>query len=172
MDGSSSRRRRRNEGGAAAVEFAMILPLLCFLLFAIISYGYMLSFRQALSQAAAEGARAAAAAPPSLPDIPPTAGDDSRRSRAIDAVNQGLGSYGVTCVAAGSGTPVLMHGSEQAGTCAISAPQPCAGSSSSATCVKVTVAYTYEDDSLLPTFPGLGVLLPEQMSYTTEAEVS
>ena len=150
----------------------MILPFLCFLLFAIISYGYVLSFRQALSQAAAEGARAAAGAPPSLPNTPPTAGDDSRQTRAIDAVNQGLGSYGVTCVTSGTGTPVLMHGSQQAGTCAVSTPQPCVGSSSSATCVKVTLSYTYEDDSLLPKFPGLGVLLPDQMTYSTEAEVS
>jgi hypothetical protein len=38
--------------------------------------------------------------------------------------------------------------------------------------VKVTLSYTYEDDSLLPKFPGLGVVLPDQMTYTTEAEVS
>ena len=168
MDGSNSRRRCRDEGGAAAVEFALVAPLLIFLLFAIIAYGYMLSFRQALSQAAAEGARAASVAPPSLPDTPPAPGDDSRATRAIEAVNQGLGSYGVSCTTTGQ----LLHASQPAGNCAISAPQPCAGSTTGADCVKVTLTYTYKDDSLLPTFPGLGVLLPEQMTYTTEAEVS
>jgi hypothetical protein len=38
--------------------------------------------------------------------------------------------------------------------------------------VEVTLSYTYADDSLLPSFPGLGILLPEQMTYTTEGEVS
>lgn len=160
--------RRRPERGAAAVEFALVVPLLVMLLLGIISYGYMLSFRQALSQAAAEGARAAAVAPPGLPELPPSAGDDSRQTRAIDAVNQGLGSYGVSCTASGQ----LMRGSDPAGTCTISAPQGCTGSNTSANCVKVTLAYTYADDSLLPVFPGLGVLLPDQMSYTTEGEVS
>jgi Flp pilus assembly protein TadG len=55
--------RHRAEGGAAAVEFALVAPLLLLLVFGVISYGYMLSFRQALSQGAAEGARAAAVSP-------------------------------------------------------------------------------------------------------------
>ena len=52
------RRARERERGAAAVEFALVVPLLLVLVFGIISYGYMLSFRQSISQAAAEGARA------------------------------------------------------------------------------------------------------------------
>lgn len=55
--------RARTDRGAAAVEFALVVPLLLLILFGIISYGYMLSFRQSISQAAAEGARAAAVAP-------------------------------------------------------------------------------------------------------------
>lgn len=161
-------RPRRVEGGAAAVELALVVPLLCFLLFAVISYGYMLSFRQALSQAAAEGARAAAVAPPSLPDLPANAGDDSRKTRAVEAVNQGIGSYGVTCTTTGQ----LLKDSSAAGTCSISNPQPCAGSTIGTSCVKVTLTYTYRDDTLLPSFPGLGIVLPDQMTYTTEAEVS
>ncbi len=56
-------RRRLPESGAAAVEFALVAPLLLLLVFGVISYGYMLNFRQGVSQAAAEGARAAAIAP-------------------------------------------------------------------------------------------------------------
>jgi Flp pilus assembly protein TadG len=151
------------------VEFALIVPLLCFLLFAVIAYGYMLSFRQALSQAAAEGARAAAVAPASVPDTPVVGDPDSLKTRAIQAVNQALGSYGVSCTTTGT----LVHGSEPAGTCTIVLPaQACTGSTVGAKCVKVTLSYTYEDDSLLPAIPGLGVVLPEQISYTTEAQVS
>jgi Flp pilus assembly protein TadG len=63
MGGGVARRTRTEERGAAAVEFALVVPLLLLILFGIISYGYMLSFRQSVSQAAAEGARAAAVAP-------------------------------------------------------------------------------------------------------------
>jgi hypothetical protein len=39
-------------------------------------------------------------------------------------------------------------------------------------CVEVTLSYTYSDDPLLPSFPGVGVVLPDHMTYTTEAQVS
>ena len=80
-------RRRRSESGAAAVEFALVLPLLMLLLFGIISYGVMLSFRQSLSQAAAEGARAAAV----------TFVVGQKQSEAYSSVNQALDSFGVIC---------------------------------------------------------------------------
>ena len=41
--------QRRREDGAAAVEFALVLPILLLLVFGIIGYGYMLSFRQSIS---------------------------------------------------------------------------------------------------------------------------
>lgn len=64
QQGAGGRRTAsREERGAAAVEFALILPILVVLVFGIIAFGYMLSFRQALSQAAAEGGRAAAVKP-------------------------------------------------------------------------------------------------------------
>ena len=56
----------RRERGAVTVEFVLVLPFFLFLIFEVINYGMMLSFRQTMSQAAAEGARAAAVAPPNL----------------------------------------------------------------------------------------------------------
>ena len=168
---SSSSVQRRREEGASAVEFALIAPLLLFLLFAIIGYGYMLSFRQALSQAAAEGARAAAVTPAGAATSGGLAAlNVERRTRALEAVNQGLGSYGVACTSAGT---VTRGGVAAAGSmCAISDATACSGSTTGATCVKVTIKYNYRDNSLLPSFPGLGVVLPDQLSYSTEAEVS
>ncbi len=160
MNSPVSRQRRRDEGGAAAVEFALVAPLLLFLLFAIIGYGYMLSFRQAISQAAAEGARAAAVAPSALTDA-------QVKARAIVAINDALGSYNVTCTAEG----LLKRGTASAGTCLISTPQSCTTSTVGAQCIKITLDYTYKDDALVPT-PGLGIVLPHHLNYSTEAQVS
>src|SRR5947208_1481923 len=52
--------RGRGERGATLVEFSISASLLLLLLFGIISYGYVLSFKQGMTQAAAEGARAEA----------------------------------------------------------------------------------------------------------------
>ncbi|MBF4160458.1 TadE/TadG family type IV pilus assembly protein [Nocardioides acrostichi] len=78
----SAFRGRRDQQGAAAVEFALVAPLLLTLVFGIIAFGFMLSFRQGLSQAAAEAARAAAVAPASA----------DRVAIAQDTVEEVLGS--------------------------------------------------------------------------------
>jgi Flp pilus assembly protein TadG len=50
---------KHNECGAAAVEFALIVPLLLLLLFAVIEYGWVLTQQIVLTNAVASGARAA-----------------------------------------------------------------------------------------------------------------
>lgn len=151
-------RVRGVERGAAVVEFALVVPLLLSLVFGIISFGYMLSFRQALSQGAAEGARAAAVAPPLV-----SAGD--KTLRALHAVNEALQSYGVTCV----GTQLLREG-QVVGSCD---PTVAACVNDAARqCVSVRLTYDYRDHPLLPSVPGLGFSLPESLSYTAVAEVS
>lgn len=83
----SSQRRRDDQGGAALVEFAICVTLLCTLLFGIISYGYALSFKQAMTQAAAEGARQAA-----------VGGDYTAAvARSVNAFSKTCGSGGLTC---------------------------------------------------------------------------
>jgi len=52
------RARRHDERGAAMVEFAFVGVLLVVLLFGIINMGVLLSFKQNLTQAASESARA------------------------------------------------------------------------------------------------------------------
>jgi Flp pilus assembly protein TadG len=156
--------RTRRDRGAAAVEFALIAPILILLVFGIISYGIMLSFRQSISQAAGEGARAAAVAPLGSTDA-------VRRSRAVAAINQALGSYGVACEAAGA-TGTLKRDGAAAGDCLISDAAACSGSTATAKCVKVTLSYTYEDDPIIPSLPGVGLALPGRLKYTTEIEIS
>lgn len=79
-------RRRHDERGAALVEFAIASSVLLVLLFGIITYGYVLSFKQGLTQAAAEGARQAA-----------VGGDH------VDAVRKAVGAFNKTCGSGGLG---------------------------------------------------------------------
>lgn len=149
MNVALRRRKERSDDGAAALEFALILPILMALLMGIISYGWMMSFRQAMSQAAAEGARHAA--------VSPTGTDAEKQSDALLRVNDALESYGTKC---GDG----------ATTCPTEI-KPCENNAAKQ-CVYVTVTYPYRDKPLIPSFPGLGATLPETLSYTAVAEVS
>ena len=51
------KRFKRDEEGAALVEFAICLPFLLLILFAIVSWGYSLTLMDAMYDAAREGAR-------------------------------------------------------------------------------------------------------------------
>jgi Flp pilus assembly protein TadG len=56
---SGARRLARSERGTALVEFALIAPLLFFLVFGIIEFGRALNYYNNLTQLAGQGARAA-----------------------------------------------------------------------------------------------------------------
>jgi Flp pilus assembly protein TadG len=150
--------RRRDDNGAAAVEFALVLPLLVLLLFGIISYGVMLSFRQSLSQAAAEGARAAAV----------TVVDDDKQDEAYAAVDEALNSFGVGCVAGN-----LTRGGSDVGSCSVSTPGACTPAASvGVQCVTVELVFEYRDHPIVPSFPGVGYVVPKQLVYSAQARVS
>jgi hypothetical protein len=51
---------RRNDCGSAAVELALVLPLMLLVVFGVIDFGRMLNTQITLTEAAREGARAAA----------------------------------------------------------------------------------------------------------------
>jgi Flp pilus assembly protein TadG len=141
----------RGEAGAAAVETALTLSFIVVpLVFATISYAYMLSFRQTVSQSAAEGARAAAVAPAS-------ADREAAATHAIDA-SMATGAEGMRC-------------GEQHLTCTVTPVANC-GDGSVRDCIQVTVEYPYRDHSLLPSVPGLGFLLPSSISYSAMAEIN
>jgi Flp pilus assembly protein TadG len=143
------RRKARSEEGAAAVEFALILPILMALLIGIISYGWMMSFRQAMSQAAAEGARHAA--------VTPSGTDAEKLADAIDIVDDALKGYGTKCGDGATSCPAVIKACDN---------------NTAKRCAYVTVTYPYRDQPLIPSFPGLGATLPQTLSYTAVAEVS
>lgn len=142
------------------VEFALLLPVILALVLGVISYGYMLSYRQAVSQASIEGARAAALAPQGA-DL---------AVRARSAVNRSLTGYGVECASGGA----LKRGTTTVGSCTIptvatSCPAP---NPASKTCVTVVVRHDYRDHPLVPAFPGLGIVLPTRLTYTSVIEAN
>lgn len=138
-------RRARGERGAALVEFAISIVLLLTLLFGIISYGYMLSFKQGLTQAAAEGARAGA-----------VAASGSEVSAATAAATRSVGAFNKACNA----TPSV--GLTCTYTLSATTPKT----------VTVQLTYNYKTYPLLPKFPGLGLILPDTLKSTYIAEVN
>ncbi|MDO9458007.1 TadE family protein [Nocardioides sp.] len=156
--GRRRRRERLSERGAAAIEFALVsLPLL-YLVFGVITYGYMLAFRQSLSQGAAEGARAAAVAPAGFTPAQQT-------SAARTAVTNSLSTYGMSCGTSGA----LTRGGSSVGTCVVTVAA-CTGAATSR-CVTVALDYNQDAHPLIP-LPGLGLAMPDHLRYTAVAEVS
>ncbi len=161
MTKGSNRQRAGDERdrGAVAVEFALILPIFVALVFGVISFGYMLSYRQGLSQAAAEGSRAAAVVPSGLDAA-------AKSTRARNAINQALAGYGVSC----NGN-TLVHDGEVNGSCSIQ-PRVSCPADASRMCAIITVTHEYRDHPLVPSFPGLGVSLPQNLTYTAVVEAN
>lgn len=137
-------RRRADARGAVAVEFALLLPVLMVIVFGIIDFGDMLSVRQSVSQAAAEGARAAA--------VTQSASSDDKVAAAADAVDDALAAQNHTCKTGPSGctTEIIDCPNDTAKKCAR---------------VKVVIDYT-------PMVPGYGFVLPSTLTYTAVARVS
>lgn len=145
--------RKRDDRGAAVVETALCI---CFvvlpIVFGVIAYAYMLSFRQSVTQASAEGARAGAVAPTGTSDA-------NRTAAALKATSGAMatGPGGLTC---------------NSGYLVCTAPVAACTDGSGKNCITVTVTYPYRDHSLLPTIPGLGFMLPKDITYVSVAEVN
>jgi Flp pilus assembly protein TadG len=135
------------------VEFAIASVLLLVLLFGIIEYGYILSFKQGLTQAAAEGARAGAV------------GGDSAAIAA--AVNKAVGAFNQSCNTGG-----LTCGDDQGRWTGKVPAGPLASTCGTSTCITVEVSYDWKNHPLLPKFPGLGLLLPDTLKSKSVARVS
>jgi Flp pilus assembly protein TadG len=142
-------RRSREERGAAVVEFAIASMLLVTLLFGIISYAYALSFKQGLTQAAAEGARKAAVS---------TAA--TAPANAATAVEKAVNAFNKHCNT-GDGT-----------TCTYNMTAAATGCATDNICMRVRVSYDNNNFPLMPKFPGLGILLPGTLQSTSITQVS
>jgi Flp pilus assembly protein TadG len=142
----AKRKEQHGSRGAAVLEMAIVALLLLTLIFGVITYAYMMSFRQSMTQAAAEGARAGAV----------TVSSTSVNANATAAVTQALGGYGIGC----GGTGV---------TCNVTGPVACPNNAARQ-CITVELRYPYRSRPLLPAFPGLNLTLPTELVTTSVAE--
>lgn len=136
------------------VEFAVVGLLFVMLLSGLISFGLILSFKQNLTQAAAEGARAGATAVSgeSLTDAATATGN------AVASFDQTCNSGGLTC------TFELDDCGED--------PRNGIDNPAIDQCIYVTVVYDYENHPLLPRFPVLSALYPDTVSSGSSSVVN
>ena len=66
---------------------------------------------------------------------------------------------------------MLRNGATTVGSCSIGAAAPCTAGQPTPTCVTVTLSYNYKDHPLVPSL-GLGVVLPDKLTYSATARVS
>jgi Flp pilus assembly protein TadG len=148
--------RSSGEDGAALVEFALVSVLLVVLLFGIINFGLLLSFKQDMTRAAAEGARAGAVAPTGVV-IADAQGATQEAVKAFSdrfAANH-CTTQGMTC------TYTL-------GPCVTPAPS----GPPAQQCVTVELTYDYEHHPFLPRLPLLAEILPKTVNAKSIARVN
>jgi Flp pilus assembly protein TadG len=151
-------RRGRGDEGTALVEFTFVAVLLLTIVFGIINFGLLLSFKQDMTRAAAEGARAGAVA------FPATGAWDAANTatfEAVDGFNRTCNSGdGMTC-------NVNLH------DCATPvAPNTASNPTSTGDCVTVELVYDYDHHPLLAKLPLIEALLPDTLRDSSVARLN
>ncbi|MDQ1375644.1 MAG: hypothetical protein QOJ09_2982 [Actinomycetota bacterium] len=141
--------RVKGEEGAALIEFAFVFVLFVFILYALIAFGTALALKQSVTHAAAEGARAAVG----VVDDPSTPLDE-RETKAKDEVEKSLNWIG----------------DKYSNNDVTAKADPCS-SGSPDTCMFVKIAYPYKDKPIVPSAPGLGVVMPDTMTSTAVVKI-
>jgi Flp pilus assembly protein TadG len=153
-------RRGRGDEGASFVEFALISIVLFTILFGIINFGLILSFRQDVTRAAAEGARGGAVA---LPSTTYPSYSAAAKAAATSATNDAVQKIGGKFKNLGCGTDGM--------TCTVADPAPCP-SQSAYTCVTVTVSYAYKAKPLYGNLPFVSLFNPQTVSATSVVRIN
>jgi len=152
-----TRGRCRDDAGSAILELALVSILLLTLVFGIINFGLILSFKQDVTRAAAEGARAATVAYPAA-----NAASDAYTAtdQAVRGFNKTCdGSKGLTCLA-------RQH------DCSDPVPDTNGDSPSVPNCVQVDLTYDYTGYPLVVPVPLIASFLPKQIRATSDARVN
>jgi Flp pilus assembly protein TadG len=159
-------RRGRGESGTAILEFTLVAVLLLTIVFGIINFGIILSFKQDMTRAAAEGARAAAVALPSSA----VGTTDPRRLAAVAATDEAVAGFKKTCGSGGMTCTVQIHDCNLSLADSNVDPNPDSNgykNNNSPTaqpdCVTVKLSYDYENHPLLVPVPLISAFLPDSI---------
>jgi Flp pilus assembly protein TadG len=144
-------KRGRSDEGAAVLEFSIVMVLLFTLVFGVITFGMLLSFRQNMVQSAAEAARAGAIAP-----------SGTSITKADLAAQQSVSAFDQVCTAQSSGLAL---------ECWADPIVACPGNAA-ATCITYNLKFNYADNPFLPTLPFMGALLPDTIEVSSTAQVN
>ena len=157
-------RRCGDDAGAALVEFTFVGILLLLIVFAIINFGLILSFKQDMTRAAAEGARAGAVAFPSA----------DAYDAAVAATNEAVDGFNRTCNSGdGMDCNVNVHDCTVPVTPGTPSSPPVTGPSAPVyDCVTVELVYDYENHPLLAKLPILAGLLPDTLRDSSVARLN
>ncbi len=106
--------RRGSERGAAAVEFALVLPVLLFIVLGAIDWGHYFMVEQVAVNAAREGARVGSLHAPAAPDAPMLA--EAEATATAYLARAGLDLARATVTAAPGAGSVVVQVSYRAGS--------------------------------------------------------
>lgn len=136
-------RLRRDERGAAALELALVLPVFMLIIYGALSFGLAMSDQSSLTQAAAEGARAAVGAANGTYTTVATSAAQARVTATVGTSNGQYATVTSTMVTCGTGN-----------------------------CVKVAISFPYAAHPVIPNAPGLGLVIPQTLNAVYEVQVS
>lgn len=158
MPSARSRAPHRRDDGAAMVEFAFVGVLLVFFVLGIIHFGLLLSFKQDMTRAAAEGARAGAVA--ATPAVA-FAETEAATAEAVDGFDKDCSAAdGLTC-------NINLH------PCATPVAEGTPSTpASTGDCVTVELVYDYDQHPLLPKIPLIAAMLPDTIRDTSVARLN
>jgi hypothetical protein len=142
----------KHQRGAALVEMSLVVVLLFVLLYGLVAYGLMLALKQSVTNAAAEGARAAIGGDP---QDSYAASTDSLEWLGDKCCRSDDGSLSPQV----AGAPLVVN--PETDFCDAGATQP-----GDPQCVTVVIAYDYAASPLLPPLPGTGLLFPDTIAST------
>lgn len=137
--GTTMMKRRKTDGGAAAVEFALVMPILLMLVFAIISFGFLFAQDLALSNSARQTARYGVVKDRTCDSLITEAKDSAKPLVALATAN------------------IVVKRGETAATatniCTAGTVKPCEGSAAGD---NIYVSLNYTANVLVPVIPGMG----------------
>ena len=139
--------RRKADRGSALVEFSLVALLFMFFVYAVAVFGILLSTKNSVTHAAAEGARAAL----TVSELPAATLDARRITQATTTVSNSLSG------ALGSHYDPSQVSASIAG---------CDSPADPVECITVTITYPWSSDPIVPLAPGMGLATPDNIRAT------